>query len=112
MIYPTDPKRHASGLFHCWGLSFVEDRDGNGSYSNAIIELKDGRIVEVSPEHVKFITPPEPESTTLRDVFALQAISTAISSSDRRFFHHNQDKETALAYGIADSMLKAREAKS
>jgi hypothetical protein len=68
-IYPANPERHASGLFHCWGQCFVEDRDGNGSYSVAIIELEDGRIVEVSPEQVKFLVPTEAKKITLDEAF-------------------------------------------
>ncbi|WP_156455167.1 hypothetical protein [Janthinobacterium sp. B9-8] len=107
-IHPEEHPMHATGLFHCWGQCFVEERDFNGSYSVAIIELEDGRIAEVLPEQVKFLTPPDQEVATLRDQFALQAISTALSSSDRRFFCQNQDKEAVWAYEIADAMLKAR----
>ena len=41
--------------FHAWGVSYEEWEDGVGNYSVALVELKDGAVVEVLPKNIKFI---------------------------------------------------------
>ncbi|MFP3153608.1 hypothetical protein LQZ18_04115 [Lachnospiraceae bacterium ZAX-1] len=43
------------GLFHCFGLVYDEIWDEIATYSVALVELSDGRIVKVLPEHVQFL---------------------------------------------------------
>jgi hypothetical protein len=43
------------GIFHQWGLAVIESTDSINSYSIALVEMGDGTIVQVLPEHIKFI---------------------------------------------------------
>jgi hypothetical protein len=43
-----------NGLFHKWASAFEEFESGAGNYTVAIVELKDGVIVEVLPTNLKF----------------------------------------------------------
>lgn len=43
------------GKFHQWGTEIEEDNNGFVSRSIAIVELPDGTIESVLPNHVKFL---------------------------------------------------------
>ena len=43
------------GIFHQWGIHYEEYEDGLGNETVAIVEIKDGTIMLVSPIHIKFI---------------------------------------------------------
>ena len=43
------------GVFHQWGYGYDEYEAGPGNYSIAIVELPDGRVIEVPPRHVTFL---------------------------------------------------------
>lgn len=42
-------------FFHAWGLSSVEDSDGNMTDSYAIVEFDDGTVEMVEPHMIKFL---------------------------------------------------------
>jgi len=44
------------GLFHGWGVNYNEFETGPGNYSTAIVELPDGRVEEVLPSNIKFVS--------------------------------------------------------
>ena len=41
--------------FHEWGLDTVEVGESIASFSVALVELKDGTMISISPDRVKFI---------------------------------------------------------
>lgn len=43
------------GYFHKWGVDSEELDVGALNYTIGIVELKDGRVVTVMPENIKFI---------------------------------------------------------
>ena len=43
------------GYFHRWGVDSEELDVGALNYTIGIVELKDGRVVAVMPENIKFI---------------------------------------------------------
>lgn len=43
------------GLFHQWALSWEDMSDISMQYTYAIVELPDGTIEEVLPQHLKFV---------------------------------------------------------
>lgn len=43
------------GYFHKWGIDGEELDTGAVNYTIGIVELKDGRVVTVMPENIKFI---------------------------------------------------------
>lgn len=43
------------GLFHSWGCSYEEFESGPGNYTMGIVELTDGSVEAVLPQHIKFI---------------------------------------------------------
>lgn len=43
------------GYFHKWGVDSEELDVGAINYTIGIVELKDGRVVTVMPEHLNFI---------------------------------------------------------
>lgn len=43
------------GFFHQWAVMYEELRDGVGNITVALVELQDGRIVEVLPSNVRFV---------------------------------------------------------
>ena len=45
------------GIFHQWGNSFIEFEEGPGNITVGIIELPDGRMIEVEVSRIKFIEP-------------------------------------------------------
>ncbi len=45
------------GFFHGWGVNYEEFEMGAGNFSVAIIERKDGSIIELSPSSIKFVEP-------------------------------------------------------
>ena len=47
-------KEKCRGVFHQFGLEYEKLRNGVGVYTTAIIELKDGRIITVLPEQIRF----------------------------------------------------------
>lgn len=47
-------KAFASGIFHTWGSNYEEFESGPGNYTVAIVELEDGRVVEVLPKDLIF----------------------------------------------------------
>lgn len=49
------------GLFHHWGSSFEEDDKGIYPYTVALVEEPDGKIADVLPSNIKFVTPYEKE---------------------------------------------------
>jgi len=44
------------GLFHQWGVSYVEYESGPANYTVGIVELKDGKVVMPTPDGIQFIT--------------------------------------------------------
>jgi len=42
-------------IFHQWGLAVIESINSINSYSIALVEMGDGTILKVYPEHIKFI---------------------------------------------------------
>ena len=44
------------GVFLNWGLDFQELENGVGTYSVALVMLKDGTIEEITPNCLKFVT--------------------------------------------------------
>jgi hypothetical protein len=44
-----------AGYFHQWANAYEEFESGAGNYTVAIIELSDGKIVEVLPSNVMFV---------------------------------------------------------
>lgn len=44
------------GQFHQWAAAYEEFESGPGNYTYAIIELADGSIETVLPQHLKFIS--------------------------------------------------------
>ncbi|WP_050466338.1 hypothetical protein [Herbaspirillum chlorophenolicum] len=42
------------GLFHGWGVEFMEFEAGPGNYSVAIVEFIDGKVETFAPAHVRF----------------------------------------------------------
>lgn len=47
-----------TGLFHQWANDYEEFEHGPGNFTVAIIELSDGSIVTIPPQHVKFLDSP------------------------------------------------------
>lgn len=47
------------GLFHQWGAAYEEFEAGPGNYTVAIVELPDGKIVEVLPSGLVFTEVPK-----------------------------------------------------
>lgn len=43
------------GMFHQWANAFEESSAGYGNYTVALIELKDGSIIEVLPTNIRFL---------------------------------------------------------
>jgi hypothetical protein len=43
------------GIFHQWANACTESNDGFGNYTVALIEIADGTIEQINPEHLKFI---------------------------------------------------------
>lgn len=43
------------GIFHHWGTSYEEFESGPASYTVAIVELQNGKIVEVLPSELQFV---------------------------------------------------------
>ena len=43
------------GYFHEWGIDSEEVEGGVLNYTIGIVELKNGRIVTVMPENIKFV---------------------------------------------------------
>ena len=46
------------GLFHQWALTYEQTNDGIGNYPVALVELSDGSIQCVPPDHIIFIDKP------------------------------------------------------
>ena len=42
------------GLFHEFGLNYTEFESGPGNFSTAIVELEDGKIINVPVETIVF----------------------------------------------------------
>ena len=47
--------KEGEGLFHQFGISYDEFESGPVQFTTAIIELKDGSIISVDAEYIKFI---------------------------------------------------------
>lgn len=47
-----------TGLFHQWAPDYEELSQGPANFTVAIIELSDGSIVTIPPQHVKFLDSP------------------------------------------------------
>ena len=45
------------GVFHEWGVSFVEFESGPGNFTVGIIELPSGEMIEIEVSAIKFIDP-------------------------------------------------------
>ncbi len=43
------------GYFHKWGTDFEELDEGLVSFTTAIVELPDGKIIATSPENITFL---------------------------------------------------------
>lgn len=43
------------GYFHAWGINYCETESGVGTFSTAIVELPDGRIVTPVAEDIIFL---------------------------------------------------------
>lgn len=50
------------GFFHTWGLTFEEFTNGAVGASVGIVEDHDGKVWEISPENIQFLTPPKPDN--------------------------------------------------
>ena len=44
------------GYFHQWGVNYEELRDGVGSYTVAIVELPDGRVIMPVADEIIFLS--------------------------------------------------------
>ena len=42
-------------LFHQFGVDYEEFQSGAGNFSTAIIELADGKVIQVRADHIRFI---------------------------------------------------------
>jgi hypothetical protein len=43
------------GLFHLWGVDFMEFESGPGNYTVAIVEREDGTIEKIDADLIQFI---------------------------------------------------------
>ena len=43
------------GIFHCWGTDYEEFEENAGNFTVAIVQLDNGRIEKVLPNHIQFI---------------------------------------------------------
>jgi hypothetical protein len=55
-------KLAGEAFFHCWGCGYDELDNGNdgscaGNYTVAILELDDGKVIDVVPDCVQFLVP-------------------------------------------------------
>lgn len=50
-------KKLGEAIFHQFGCTFCEFDTGPGNYSTAIIELDDGKVLNIDAENIKFIVP-------------------------------------------------------
>lgn len=48
--------KEGEGIFHQFGCDYEEFESGAGNFSTAIIELKDGTIINPPVENVKFLS--------------------------------------------------------
>jgi hypothetical protein len=48
-------KLKGEGIFHEFGVDFMESEYGYGNFSTAIIELSDGSIINIPVENIEFI---------------------------------------------------------
>jgi len=46
---------NTDGVFHQWGCGYEEFESGPGNYTVGIVELTDGTVESVLPQHLKFI---------------------------------------------------------
>ena len=50
-----------TGVFHSFGVDFMEFETGPGNYSTAIVEMPDGSVQNVPVDMIKFVSPMEPK---------------------------------------------------
>jgi len=46
------------GIFHQWASAMEESNEGFGNYTVALVELPDGKVIEVLPSNLIFVSPP------------------------------------------------------
>lgn len=47
------------GYFHTWGLTYEEFTNGAVGASVGIVEDNEGKVWQISPENIQFLTPPK-----------------------------------------------------
>ena len=53
--YDKGTKVEVFGLFHRWGVSFMEFEAGPGNYTTALVEAENGKVYECVASSVQFL---------------------------------------------------------
>lgn len=65
-----DTEYTKTGIFHGWGIDFVEFESGPAHYTVAIVEMSDGTAQLLDPKAIKFVNQaPSPIEQALLGVF-------------------------------------------
>lgn len=93
---PGHHEEFEKGTFLGFGVSYEEFEGGPGHYTTAIVELKDGKVIETIPQDIQFINSKriiKPKKPLADDVKASGMADDEIPSEDKK--EPQRDKQRA-----------------
>jgi hypothetical protein len=95
------------GLFHGFFPTTIENNDGTfGNFTTALVEVEDGQIVSLDPEHISFIDSPEDEQLAEFAKAAIQGLCSSFVNDEADRDEYNYAAMSVMIAKATISELK------